>query len=77
MFSSRRVSAVTLIIIGAVMGIGIDRYWLMPVDSGGSVPERETALEHACKHADPDYVCPLHVRDSLEKLRHLPIVLDS
>jgi Cu(I)/Ag(I) efflux system membrane fusion protein len=60
MLSSRLVSAIVLIIIGAVIGIGIDRYWLMQGDTGTAVSDGETALEHARKHVDPDYVCPMH-----------------
>lgn len=60
MLSSRLVSAIALIIIGAVIGIGVDRYLLAPDDGVMPMPESETALEHARKHADPDYVCPMH-----------------
>ena len=60
MLSSRLVSAIALIIIGAVIGIGVDRYWQQQGDAIGPLTEGETALEHAGKHADPDYVCPMH-----------------
>ncbi|MDX1812668.1 MAG: heavy metal-binding domain-containing protein, partial [Gammaproteobacteria bacterium] len=29
-------------------------------DESSDAPHQETALEHAAKHADPTYVCPMH-----------------
>ena len=43
------------------MGIGIERNWPDPVITGDNMlPASETALEHARKHLDPEYVCPMH-----------------
>jgi Cu(I)/Ag(I) efflux system membrane fusion protein len=60
MLTPKLVSAAVLVIIGAAIGIGVDRYWLSQGDVSRPMPETETALEHARKHADPDYVCPMH-----------------
>lgn len=48
------------LVIGLFIGAAIDRYWLVPGDTGSSSSTEETALEHAVKHLDPDYVCPMH-----------------
>ncbi len=60
MRTSKLVSITVLIIFGATIGIGIDRYWLMQGKTNIVMPEGGTALEHARKHVDPDYVCPMH-----------------
>jgi len=53
--------AAGLFILGLGIGIGIERHW--PEQSTNAdvrLPEGETALEHARKHLDPEYVCPMH-----------------
>ena len=53
--------AAGLFILGIGIGIGLERHW--PEQSTGegvTLPEGETTLEHARKHLDPDYVCPMH-----------------
>jgi Cu(I)/Ag(I) efflux system membrane fusion protein len=52
--------AAGLIAIGVVSGITVDRYWLGEGDAHTALPAGETTLEHARKHLDPDYVCPMH-----------------
>ena len=52
--------AVSLIAIGIVTGIAVDRYWLGQSDTNTVSSSDETTLEHARKHLDPDYVCPMH-----------------
>ena len=49
-----------LIAVGAVIGIGVERFLLAERAPPESLPAAETALEHAEKHRDPDYVCPMH-----------------
>ena len=58
--------AVSLIAIGIVTGIAVDRYWLGQSDTNTVSSPGETTLEHARKHLDPDYVCPMHA-DVVEK----------
>jgi Cu(I)/Ag(I) efflux system membrane fusion protein len=53
--------AAGLLILGIGIGIGIERHW--PDESGNdgsTLPVGETTLDHARKHLDPDYVCPMH-----------------
>ena len=57
---SKPVTITSLLILGILIGIGIDRYWQGPVDTTSALPAGETALEHARKHLDPEYVCPMH-----------------
>ena len=53
--------AAGLLILGIGIGIGIERHWPDESGNGGStLPVGETTLEHARKHLDPDYVCPMH-----------------
>lgn len=54
----RIISIVLLLTVGVVAGVSLDRY-LAGTDDG-SDSRHETALEHAEKHLDPDYVCPMH-----------------
>jgi len=43
---------VTLLAVGLIVGIGMERTVLSVSD--------ESALEHAEKHLDPNYICPMH-----------------
>ncbi len=52
--------ALILIAFGAFVGIGIDRLLVADRGPADRLPAGETALEHARKHLDPDYVCPMH-----------------
>jgi Cu(I)/Ag(I) efflux system membrane fusion protein len=53
--------AAGLFILGIGIGIGIERHWPdQSTGEGVTLPEGETTLEHARKHLDPDYVCPMH-----------------
>jgi Cu(I)/Ag(I) efflux system membrane fusion protein len=53
--------AAVFLILGIGIGIGIERHWQDASGTGGStLPVEETTLEHARKHLDPDYVCPMH-----------------
>ena len=50
----------TIIVIGVLVVI-ILGWWLAEYTSkSGIESEQETALEHAEKHLDPNYVCPMH-----------------
>ena len=52
--------AAGIFLLGIGIGIGVERHWL---DAGGTntgLPLVETAEEHARRHLDPDYVCPMH-----------------
>jgi Cu(I)/Ag(I) efflux system membrane fusion protein len=49
-----------LIAFGALIGIGVERYWLANRGPADHLAEGQTALEHAQKHLDPAYVCPMH-----------------
>ncbi|MBE9559547.1 MAG: efflux RND transporter periplasmic adaptor subunit [Proteobacteria bacterium] len=48
----RFLSIILLLGVGVAAGISIDRYL--------SAPPGESAMEHAVKHQDPDYICPMH-----------------
>jgi Cu(I)/Ag(I) efflux system membrane fusion protein len=48
------------ILVGVFIGITAERYWLGQGGIQSDLPEGETALEHARKHLDPEYVCPMH-----------------
>jgi len=53
--------ATGLLILGIGIGIGIERHWQEPLAVDGmTLPEGKTGLEHARKHLDPDYICPMH-----------------
>ena len=52
--------AAGIFLLGLGVGIGIDRHWLDAGGTGTSLPADETAEDHARKHLDPDYVCPMH-----------------
>jgi Cu(I)/Ag(I) efflux system membrane fusion protein len=54
--------AIIALILGVFIGIGIDRYWLDTDGTNMALPAGETSLEHARKHLDPDYVCPMHAK---------------
>lgn len=49
-------------IAGVVIGIVIDKEFLNTSSqtAASSRPSEESALEHAAKHLDPTYVCPMH-----------------
>jgi Cu(I)/Ag(I) efflux system membrane fusion protein len=49
-----------LVLFGTVIGIGIERFLLDDGVSSSPPPAGETKQEHARKHLDPDYVCPMH-----------------
>jgi Cu(I)/Ag(I) efflux system membrane fusion protein len=59
-------SIVLLLSVGVVAGVSLDKYLSSTQEGsqgnvlavGNSV--KESALEHARKHLDPDYVCPMH-----------------
>ena len=57
-----------LIVSSAIIGIGIERFLLADRDTAGPSPADESALQHARKHLDPDYVCPMHA----EVVAHRP-----
>ncbi|HHO59157.1 MAG TPA: efflux RND transporter periplasmic adaptor subunit, partial [Thiotrichales bacterium] len=48
------ISIILILCLGALVGVGMDRYL------SASSSHTETALEHARKHQDPNYVCPMH-----------------
>ncbi|MBE9563674.1 MAG: efflux RND transporter periplasmic adaptor subunit [Proteobacteria bacterium] len=48
----RFISIALLLIIGLAAGVILDRY--LPTNTD------ETAMEHAEKHTDPNYICPMH-----------------
>jgi Cu(I)/Ag(I) efflux system membrane fusion protein len=53
--------AAGIFILGVGIGIGIDGHWPdQSTNDGDTLPVGETTLEHARKHLDPDYVCPMH-----------------
>jgi Cu(I)/Ag(I) efflux system membrane fusion protein len=52
--------AAGIFIVGLGVGIGVDRHWLDTGVMDAGLPAGETADEHALKHQDPDYVCPMH-----------------
>jgi len=53
--------AASLIVIGVVSGIVVDRYWLgQGATNTTAPPAGETTLGHARQHLDPGYVCPMH-----------------
>lgn len=49
-----------LIVLGIGIGIGAERLLLAERGADSRVPVVETGLEHAHKHSDPDYACPMH-----------------
>jgi len=53
-------ATLTTLILGVLIGIGIDRYWPGTGETNKAAPAGETTIEHARKHLDPDYVCPMH-----------------
>lgn len=54
----RLIIIVLLLAVGAAVGVSLDRY--LAATHAESVSNNETALEHAAKHLDPNYVCPMH-----------------
>ncbi len=60
MLYSKLVSMTVLVALGAIIGVAVERYWLPPGDANPALPASETALAHARKHVDPDFVCPMH-----------------
>lgn len=53
-------TTITALITGLFIGAAIDRYWLWQSDLKPIEAEDESGLEHAVKHLEPDYVCPMH-----------------
>ncbi|MDH5425398.1 MAG: efflux RND transporter periplasmic adaptor subunit [Gammaproteobacteria bacterium] len=47
-----------LVVVAIAVGWGIS--FIMPEETTSPVVKQESALEHAEKHADPNYVCPMH-----------------
>jgi len=60
MRSGRYVIAAVIFLLGLGVGIGVERHWLDTRGMDAGLPASETAQEHARKHLDPDYVCPMH-----------------
>ena len=60
MLYSKLISISVLILLGAVIGIAADRYWLKQLEHSAVSSADETGLEHTRKHMAPDYVCPMH-----------------
>ena len=54
----RLLTGVVFLCTGIIAGIAIERHWLG--SNATSLPESETALEHAHKHVAPDNVCTMH-----------------
>ena len=48
----RLISIVLLLAVGLTAGVMLDRYFLPTA--------KESAMEHAEKHLDPNYICPMH-----------------
>jgi len=49
-------AAILMLAVGVAIGVTADRYWLNRTDYGAG----ESAIDHARKHLDPGYVCPMH-----------------
>ena len=49
---------VLLIAVGVVAGVSLDRYLTASQNESGN--NNESAMEHAEKHLDPTYICPMH-----------------
>jgi Cu(I)/Ag(I) efflux system membrane fusion protein len=64
---------ITTLIIGVFIGVGIDRYWQARDDTIAAMPAGETAIEHARKHLDPEYVCPMHPEVVAQQPGNCPI----
>lgn len=55
----KKLIVITLLLaVGVIAGISFERYQTM--SAVDRVNTQETALMHAKKHLDPDYVCPMH-----------------
>ena len=52
--------AAGIFLLGIGIGIGVDRHWPGQGETLAALPAGETVEEHARKHRDPDYVCPMH-----------------
>ncbi len=52
--------AAGIFLLGIGVGIGLERLWPGGGELVTALPAGETAEEHARKHLDPDYVCPMH-----------------
>ena len=52
--------AAGIFLLGICIGIGVERHWLDAGWTNTGLPLVETAEEHARRHLDPDYVCPMH-----------------
>lgn len=66
--------ATGLLVLGIGIGIGIERHWPdAATTSDDMLPAGETALEHARKHLDPEYVCPMHADVISEEPGSCPI----
>ncbi len=53
-------AALSLVLLGTVLGVGMERFLLAERQPAEQMPVGESAIEHALKHRDPDYVCPMH-----------------
>ena len=70
---SNSLLAVSLIAIGIVSGIAVDRYWLGQGDAQTALSGDGTTLEHVRKHLDPGYVCPMHAEVVVKEPGSCPI----
>jgi len=52
------ISIILLLTVGVIAGVSIDRY--LTSSQGENINVGETAMMHAKKHLDPNYVCPMH-----------------
>ena len=52
------ISIILLLTVGVIAGVSIDRY--LTSSQGENISVGETAMMHAKKHLDPNYVCPMH-----------------
>ncbi|EXJ16164.1 efflux RND transporter periplasmic adaptor subunit [Imhoffiella purpurea] len=53
-------AAALALIVAALTGCDGPKPEPGPTDQDNQAPARETALEHAAKHQDPTYICPMH-----------------
>jgi len=67
---SRFFIAALLVAVGAAAGIAVERYRM---SRDGADPGQGTAVEHALRHLDPGYVCPMHPDVRSERPETCPI----